>query len=172
LVKDAVQRLYESPDVFLAQVDADVRRVKETLAEETTRVGLLQERLAHLSMQELKVLEWARKGYIEESQMLQQLDQIRAERGELQGQIEAATPIAEQASDLMWAADCFRELAATARMVPGFTDERTGEKVEPTEQEWKELIRAVVDRIWIEPDGSVTFEGPLVSRTSELTPSR
>ena len=56
-----MRRLYEDPDVFLAQVEVDVERIKGEATEQGDRVARLEQRLAGLEKEETRMLEWARK---------------------------------------------------------------------------------------------------------------
>ncbi len=55
----------------------------EKRAERDARAERYGARLAALESEEGRVLEWARKGHMEEAAMLRQHDQIRAERRDL-----------------------------------------------------------------------------------------
>ncbi len=43
---------------------------------------------------------------------------------------------------------------------------RGGEPVEPAGEEWRDLISVVVDRVWVEFDGSLTLEGPFAATSN------
>jgi hypothetical protein len=88
------------------------------------------------------------------------LDQVRAERQDAEHELRAAR---QAAADVDWvteAADWFRQVCDGAPIRAGFVDETTGEPCEPTAEEWRHLTRAVVEKVWVEPDGTLTFEGP------------
>ena len=61
------------------------RGLMEKRAERDAQAERYGTRLAALESEEGRVLEWARKGHIEEAAMLSQIDQIRAERRDLSG---------------------------------------------------------------------------------------
>ena len=62
------------------------------------------------------------------------------------------------------AAEWFRQLAAQVPTGKGFYHEEIPNlRVEPTDEEWRELITGVVDKVWVENDGSLTLEGPFTS---------
>src|SRR5207247_10003780 len=69
----------------------------------------------------------------------------------------------QQAAD---GVDGARELAGwmnqmmAPKRVSVWTDEQTGEPVEPTDAEWRDKVREVVEKVVVEADGSVTLEGP------------
>jgi site-specific DNA recombinase len=162
-VKALVRELYDNPGRFLKRVDLTVERVREEYSdgEQAQRVAPLEHRLEELANEEMRIITMARKGHIDETQMLQQLDQVRAERQDVDHELKLARKVAEDADLIVEAAEWFRQLAKQAPMARGFYDEVTGERVEPIPEEWRALIRNVVDKIWVEDDGTLSLEGPI-----------
>ncbi len=68
---------------------------------------------------------------------------------------------------MSWSGGRSRELAASLPVAGNFVDDETDDLSEPTEEAWRDLVNGVVERIWIEPDGSVTIEGPLTATEEE-----
>jgi hypothetical protein len=93
----------------------------------------------------MRVLEWARKGYIDDTQTLQQLDQVRAERQDTEHGLRAARKLASQADEVIDAAEVAAAIWDSLEHVPGFFDEHTGDPVEPTEEQWRKLVTSVAD---------------------------
>jgi len=160
-VKDIVRGLYTDPERSLRDVEFAVERVKEDCAEKAERIVRLERRVEKLAEEEIRIITMARKGHIDETQMLQQLDQVRAERQDVQHELKLARKVARDVDWIVEAAQWFTELAASLPMAEGFHDEATGERLEPTPEQWRDLIHNVVDKVWIEDDGSLTLEGPL-----------
>jgi hypothetical protein len=166
-VLDAVRGLYADPEAFLRRVEIDVQRVKDEASDHGRRLTALEQRLEALAAEEMRVVEIHRKGYIDDTVMLAQLDQVRAERQDVEGELKLAQHAAGDVDWVTQAAEWFGQLMAS---IPGpvvpFVDERTGEQVEPTDDEWRERIKAVVDKVVVEPDGAITLEGPFGSRAA------
>jgi len=159
LVKEAVRALHRDPERWLRNAQLSVQAVAEQASEAGQRVAALERRLEELAREELWAAEQAQKGNISEAVMVQLIDQARAERAD----VEHGLKLAQQAAD---GVDWARELAGwmnqmmAPKRVSVWTDEQTGEPVEPTDAEWREKVREVVERVVVEADGSVTLEGP------------
>ena len=105
--------------------------------------------------------------------MLQQLDQVRAERQDIKHELQVARKAAERYDSVIGTAEVVAALWDSLDHRPGFFDETTGDPVEPTDEEWRELITSVADKVWVEPDSTLTLEGPLsaMSRNSTYSSS-
>ncbi len=68
---------------------------------------------------------------------------------------------------MSWSGGRSRELAASLPVAGNFVEDETGDPSEPTEEAWRGLVNGVVERVWIEPDGSVTLEGALPAAEEE-----
>lgn len=170
-VKGVVRALYGRQDFGKQQVEAMVRWVTEEASEQELKVTTLERRLEELAREELRVLEWARKGYVDDTQMLQQLDQVRAERQDVEHDLQAARKLAEESDKDIEAAEAVAAIYDSLEHRPGFYDEVTGEPAEPSDEEWRDLITSVVDRIWVEEDSSLTLEGAMSATSSAFTSS-
>jgi hypothetical protein len=173
-VKAYVRELYENPDRFLKRVDLTVERIREEYSdsEQAQRVARLERRLEELADQEDWVITQARERRISQTQMLQQLDQVRAERQDVYHELKLARKVAEDVDLIVEAAEWFRQLAEQAPMAKGFFDEQ-GNEAKPTPEQWRDLILAAIDRVWVEDDGTLSFEAlRAVPMPSDLRSSR
>ncbi len=67
---------------------------------------------------------------------------------------------------MSWSGGRNRELAASLPVARNFVDDETGDPSEPTEEAWHDLVNGVVERVRVEPDGSV-IERPLTAAEKE-----
>jgi len=176
LVEPPVQRwvlsVLDDPDAALARAEFSWHREDEAQRERAERRRKLEERIRGLDNEELRVLEWARKGHIDEAAMLQQLDQVRAERAKLTRQFQEL-----QANDGAVRVEVNRQLVKAAINLmrrPEWRD-RSHELDELLVShghsfefildgrllQWQGLIRSFISTVWLEENGDVTVEGIL-----------
>ena len=172
-----------------------VETTKEEQRRRDAEEAGLRERLARLEQEELQVLELARKGvYADEVQMRQQLEVVRAQREQVNEELEALRrptseagrlPL-EQRLRLGWNWHFLETLELGKQLqelIPdadwendGWTDDALDRLAElPTDGlnlAWRETVRELVERIWVEPNGGLTIEGVLTATSPDFTSSR
>lgn len=188
LVEPPVQRwvlsVLDDPDAALARAELSWHREDEAQRERAERRRKLEERIRGLDNEELRVLEWARKGHIDEAAMLQQLDQVRAERAKLTRQFQEL-----QANDGAVRVEVNRQLVKAAIDLmrrPEWRDQgheldellvSHGHSfefiVDGQLLQWQGLIRSFISTVWLEENGDVTVEGilPLEAGNTDFPPS-
>ena len=130
-----------------------------------------------LGAEEQQVITYTRKGWITETNMLQQLDQIRARRTELEALTETPAET-HQGPDIgiedlrrafeglrrlrdntewLWGCESLEDFVRAVRRVGGEVyDTRL-----PMPPDWRSLIVDLVSCVWLESDGRVTVDGIL-----------
>lgn len=194
-VKRHVLRTFVNPEYILHEARVYVEKVERDIREREDQEAVLRTRLDGLAQEELRVLEWARKGYINETQMLQELDKVRTERPDLEDELGnlQQRPAAEinqaELQRLLLDLQTVKILEPIRELIPEIDDDETWTDYSldllaglpagsATDEAFRESIRTLVDRIWVEDDGSITIEGvlpgidPQRRRTSDSTRSR
>lgn len=148
---------------LLSDPETALRAAEITLAEDTEarqdaqRVRLrAQGELDGLVNEEQFIITTARKGHISEDAMVQQLDQVKARREELEATLNAELPRASKGvtpEALTWAIKALRRWAdgLPRQTYAGMLDRWTAESMLP--------IRELISAVCLEPDGTVTVEG-------------
>ena len=184
-VKRHVLKTFVDPEYLVREAKSSLERVERDAGEREDRESSLGTRLAGLAQEELRVLDWARKGYIDDTRMLEQLEKVRAERQEVQAELGAlqqrpASEISRTELQLIllnlqtaeffrwarelvprvddddtWTDDSLRLMAELPAGLPGI------------DEGWLENVRSVVNRVWVENDGSITIEGVLPGLRAE-----
>ena len=174
LVKRHVVGIWVDPEHMLREAEIYMERAQRDIREREQRMSALQDRLNRLVREERKVLEWARKDMITDEQMRQQLDEVCAQRHEAQTELEAlrqhptggaewaswwATSVRQSAKVFQWVREVIPEAQC---MDDSWTDDvLAGEMMAhpAIEAAWPHTMRELIDRIWVEDDGSITIEG-------------
>jgi hypothetical protein len=147
-VTEWVLAAVRDPKALLREVELYQQGEFERVEERAQEADMAEARLRELDGEEQRVIEWARKGYIEEASMLAQIDQVKAERKELHERIQAIQQEAYDYDPTTLSAD-FREWA-----VEYLSSAMTEEQVPDFLKRW---VRAV----WLDAEGGVTVEGVL-----------
>lgn len=173
-----VLSVLDDPDAALARAELFWHQQDKAQLERAEHRKRLEEKAVCLDDEERRVLEWARKGYIDEAAMLQQLDQVRAERAKLTRQLQKL-----QTDDGAVREEINRQLVKAAIDLmrrPEWRD-RSHELDELLVShgdsfefildgrllQWQGLIRSFISTVWLEQDGSVTVEGILPLEAGE-----
>ena len=173
------------------QVKLAVETAQQENRELEEQENSLRGRLEGSEEEELRVLEFARKGYLDEKQMLQQLNAVRAERRELEAGRQSLHRKAVDIDKVQLLEELVRgqlfaglrqgllpevddaRIDRSLKRVAGFPptvkmpvdsdrDDGAFELVDLTiEEGWRKAIEALVEKIWVEDDGSITIEGVL-----------
>ena len=194
-VQRLILQLYTDPEHLRREMEVYVETTKEEQRRRDAEEAGLRERLARLEQEELQVLELARKGvYADEVQMRQQLEVVRAQREQVNEELEALRrptseagrlPL-EQRLRLGWNWHFLETLELGKQLqelIPdadwendGWTDDALDRLAElPTDGlnlAWRETVRELVERIWVEPNGGLTIEGVLTATSPDFTSSR
>jgi site-specific DNA recombinase len=161
VIIDAVDKLVHDPERALARTAATIELIRADIADTPNQVETVEEELNGLTSQETRVLDWAQRGLISDMQLVGRLGDLRAERERL---VKHLTELREQQTDAQIveeACDWWMELFGALPRSSGFFDEETGEHVATlTREKWRPLICSLVSKIWVEPDGTLTLEGP------------
>ncbi|MEX0801332.1 MAG: recombinase family protein [Dehalococcoidia bacterium] len=156
-VTEWVLRLLRDPRAVLREVELLQEAEFQRIEEKSDQEAAWQRRLAELGAEEQRVLEWGRRGYMNEAAMLAQLDQVNAERKELTEALAAMDTEAEDYDPLALSAD-FREWAIR------HLSENLGESDVPG------FLKKWVRAVWLDDEGGVTVEGvlPIGEEVQEL----
>jgi len=174
-VKRHILWAWADPGHILREAQVYAEKIGRDALERESREAALRTRLEGLAQEELRVLEWARKGYIDETQMLQELGEVRAERRGMKDELEqqAATGIdqAEMPPHLLLGLQFVRLIEPIRELLPEIDEidehdtwtgdalDRLAELPASIDEAFRESILALVERIWVEDDGSITIEG-------------
>ena len=138
------------PLPVLEQLEFYFQQESDKLEQRDRQVRRLEARLDGLGVEELRILEWTRKGYIDETIMLAQLDQVRAERQAVRQQLENL------------AAENYDARRDPRLLTPKLKQWLAKHlKIMPPDGTVPEFLRRLAKIVWLEPDGGVTIEGTL-----------
>ena len=187
-----ILRLVDDPERALQYAEITLLSAQQEAHEEARTRLRAQGELDGLEAEEQQVITYARKGWITETNMLQQLDQIRARRTELEALLKTRDE-PHQGPDigiedlrrafkglrrlrdntvtvLLWGFESLEEsIRAMRRVGAEVYDTRL-----PMPPDWRSVIADLVACIWLESDGRITVEGilPEPSGTVERTSPR
>jgi len=175
-VKHYILRAWADPDYVEREVDAWREQWERSVLEQGDREAATQARWDQLDQEELRVLEWARKGYIDEWQMLLQVGAVRTARDNLVDEL-AQPPADENPTPMR-----LRLMYGFVKSLKSFRQYLRSISQEDTWAEYLEAtlsslrappdvigealrvsIQALIERIWVEDDGLVTIEGAIPS---------
>ena len=150
-VKQFIVNLLAEPEKALATAEIATHEAAQARQEARRTRTRAQAELDGLDSEEQYVITEARKRYISEMAMLQQLDQINARRAELEEILSHQEPQGAVISPEVLA-EVLGKASETLKLwivdTGGFVDDES-------------LIHRLVSRVWLEPDGAVTVEGVL-----------
>lgn len=150
-VKQFIVNLLAEPEKALATAEIATHEAAQARQEARRTRTRAQAELDGLDSEEQYVITEARKRYISEMAMLQQLDQINARRAELEEILSQQEPQGAVISPEVLA-EVLGKASETLKLwivdTGGFVDDES-------------LIHKLVSRVWLEPDGTVTVEGVL-----------
>ena len=156
-VKQFIVNLLAEPEKALATAEIATHEAVQARREARRMRTRAQAELEGLDSEEQYVITQARKGYISETAMLQQLDQIKARRAELEEILSHPEP-QDAAISPELLAEVLVQASETLKLwtvdTGGFVDDES-------------LVHKLVSRVWLEADGSVTVEGVISSAPSE-----
>jgi len=174
-VKRHILRAWADPGHILQEAEVYVEKAKHDALEREDREAVLRAHLDSLAQEELRAIEWARKGYISETQMLQELDKVRTERRgvetELEQQLAAGIDQIEVLPHILAGLQWVRFIEPFRKLMPEIDedDSWTDYSLEllaelpagpaSIDVAFRESILALIERIWVEDDGSITVEG-------------
>jgi site-specific DNA recombinase len=177
-VKRHILWAWADPGHILREAQVYAEKIGRDALEREDREAALRARLDRLAQEELRVLEWARKGHISETQMLQQLGVVRTERrgmeDELEQQAAARIGRAEVPPHIVLGLEFVRLMGPIRKLLPEIDeidehDVWTADALDrlaelpagpvSIDEVLRESIQALVERIWVEDDGSITIEG-------------
>lgn len=158
VVRDFVVSLLREPEKALATARLATAE-SEAARQDVQRARLrAQAELDGLDGEEANIITWARKGHITEAAMLQQLDQIKARRTELEAKVTQADPPSPEFDPAMYAQALQHAATVTQDILNGKLMGVTGLMYD---ENLRGLLPMLVSRVWLEVDGSVTVEGSL-----------
>lgn len=174
-IKRHILKTYADPEYMLREAQIYEERGERATQEWKGQESGLQARLDDLVQDQRRIVRLARKGLIDETQMQEQLEEIRSERGEIEEELDALRQRPVDAVKLArWAAlirDTVGAIGRTKELIPdadweddSWTDDvLTGGMMafRGADEIWPACVEEVVDRIWVENDGSITIEGML-----------
>lgn len=182
-VKRHVLKVFTDRDYLLREAEVWVERTRREASERERQETNLRARIEALREEELRVLELARKGvYRDEAQLLRQLEEVRSERREREGELDALqrSPVGdavrkaefhlswiERALEVTELAQQVRELVPHADWgddswtdgVLAFLAEQPPHIRGPIDEAFRAYVTGLVDCIWVEDDGSLVIEG-------------
>jgi hypothetical protein len=158
-IKSAVERIYNDPDHYIERIELQVAALRKEFATAPNQAEALDERASSLGAQDDRLTDGWQRGIISEQDLLARRSGLRQEIQRVQEELSAIAEDVQKAHNRTYAAEVLLEIVKTADRAAGFYDERTTERVEPSNDEWRDLITGIIDRVWIEPDGGMTLEG-------------
>lgn len=167
-VKALVRKFAEDPKRAAQHLQVYVAELEQRAAQEEDLRGPLEEEVADLAEQELKVLDWARRGLITDSQMVEQLNEVRANQREVKAKLQALS-IEDNELSQREVLTLLREGWAEITGLLAQLGERASEEGvevklkwrEFTDEEWRYAVRYFVNKLVVEDDRTFTVEGPL-----------
>jgi len=192
-VKRWIIELFTHPEYIDNEIQLHIERAKHESRDLIELQDRSRKRLIELEQEELRVIEFGRKLYIDESQMIKQLNEIQAERREVKGSLENPYKVPTDINKLELLEDVVRSelfvgLGLRIGVNPDVDDARIDRTLDrmgrlPTvlkipidldgddgafqnvelnlEEGWRNAIQALVEKIWVEDDRSITVEGVL-----------
>lgn len=184
-----VQRVFADPGYLMHEAKVYHEEAERRFSEYEQQGEQLRSLLASLEQQEIRALEGWQKGlYRDEQQLQDQLARLRSQQKEVRVNVEV---LATQTPAELTKAEKMRLLAHYASQWPsvwpilgsydglevlvdlnrqtdikvhagdGSTEEEPRWEFIPIDEWWRDAIAAVVDRIWVEDDGTLTVEGTI-----------
>lgn len=170
VVKAAIRGFESDPRRAAMQIKIYAAGLEQQARRQKDETSPLHERLPALEQQELRVLDWARRGLTTEEQMTHQLAEVRTERQNVKDKLEALQTKQElNLGDRLEAfAEAWQEMAESLESTADEL-EQAGARLQikwndRSQDEWRRVIPYYVDHVWIEDDGTVTIEGALPNR--------
>ena len=192
-VKRWLIELFTHPEYVQNEIQLHIERAKHESRELRELRDRSRKRLFELEQEELRVIEFGRKLYIDESRMIKQINEIRAERREVKASLENPHETPTDINKLELLEDVVRSelfvgLGLRIGVNPKVDDARIDRTLDrlgrlPTvveipkdldrddgafqnvelnlEEGWRNAIQALVERIWVEDNRSITIEGVL-----------
>ncbi len=161
IVEDAIYRIYNSPEQYLADKEAWVKQTRERLDEVDDTLRRLRKRGADLEGQRLQILNLMERGaYRTAAEGDERLAAVVTQLHETEEQLAQLEGAAQENASLKDLVDWLGSLPKSGPLT--FTDDDGAElPFEALHPEVKrEMITRLVSTIWIEDDGSITLEGP------------
>ena len=180
-VKRHILKTCVNPERILHEANVYLEKIEHDNRERESQEAVLRTRVKGLAQEELRVLEWARKGYINETQMLEELDKVRIERRDVEDELgnlqerPAARIDQGEVQRLLLGLHFVQLIAPVRELIPEIDDDDddtwTDYSLELLAKQpagpvsydeiFREHILSLVERIWVEDDGSITIEGVL-----------
>jgi len=189
-IKRHVMKLLVDPTYLSRELEVRVEEAKRATRQQEEQRARVRARLTALDEEEQRVLMLARRGvYADEGQLIRQLEAVREERREQQAELEELQQSSDTAHALEYHLAVIQEgLALTdlaremKELIPdadwqndswiddslALLAEQPGDSIDKA---FADLIKQVVTRVWVEPDGSLTIEGvfgPVVSASRPI----
>jgi hypothetical protein len=151
-----VWNFISQPEAFEEALQARIAALQALEVDAKTECGKILDHLAGLSLERQRVIGWARKGTISESDLEGQLQVLTGQERELrQALAEKQLLIGDRAERLQRLAESFR--AQVAAGIEAINAEPSSEEERKRQLEYRrKIVEAVVERVSISADKSVT----------------
>lgn len=180
MIKRHVLRMSVDPEYLLQGAHIYEERAEQLVHDEKEEETRLQARLDELDKEQGRVIRLVRKGLIDEAQLERELNDIKSERREVEGRLKVLQerPIdpvkfIRRATELKNTAGLFSFVQELLPHADWGDDSWTDGVLSSgmtnfpgADEAWQSLIQELVDKIWLEPDGSITVEGILSDAVS------
>ena len=166
LVKRHVARLLVDPTYLLHEAELYEARASGAQGELARAVGLLRERLTDLDCRRQRAIDLAVAGRITTAEVEARLTQLQRDRADAEAELASLEREPLSGARLAnWAAllrDAATMFAKGRELLPQVADDDTWvDDVLGSVEDWRGQVRQLVTRVWVETDGSLTFEGAL-----------
>lgn len=152
LVLDAARSVLTDPASHADRLDDETTRYLASL-DETEAEGLsASHRLARLDQEERRAQELFVKGLADEATLVNLLARVRSDRAEATAKLDELSPVLRAIDELRETARNFMSL------IESLSD--SGDIVDQAPEAQRATLLSMVERIWIEPDMNLIFEGP------------
>jgi site-specific DNA recombinase len=164
IVSAEITRILEGPEAALASFQIDVEEYKAGLEETGREVDRAEQQIAEAEQQRERVVSAYTRGLINDADLAKQVKQIEADVEEAREIVKWNRGISSKNKALMESAEWFID------WVNSQARERTARDLASADfDERREIVQRLFDKITVQPDGSLRFEGRV---NSVLTSSR
>jgi len=163
--KRHVARLLVDPDYLQREATRHKVHAKRAQADRETELIHLRKRLTELDDEQGRLVRALRKGTLSEDQVEEELNSVGSERRVAQGRLRTLEQAPVDVASLSRQAAELGNLAELFKYVHGllpdadWTDDSWIDGVIGSPEAWRETLRQFVTRMWVNDDGTVSFEG-------------
>lgn len=168
-IRKLIENFWADPEKAASKLEVYADQIDAANEKATAELPDLEKRLTELAGQEDTVVDLAAARKITDEQLARKMEKLSKNRAGINARIAElkATSIGDFNKNELreaWARDLAKQLRNGAKLTQGYsTDWREFQKPEAKRfaQGVKAYIRSFIDQIWLEPDGSLTVEGPV-----------